>query len=85
MKLPFVGYTAIAATFTTAALVDVQQQSGGNSSNPLITRNPPEQVDISLNLTSGPYDNDFYRSNLTTARQLDQGYAEPFPCCSSCG
>ncbi|SPO19869.1 uncharacterized protein UTRI_10007 [Ustilago trichophora] len=70
MKLRLVGHTAVAATFATAALVSAQQQSGGISSNPLITRNPPEQVDISLNLTSGPYDNYFYRSNLTTAQVL---------------
>lgn len=44
--------------------------SSSAPSNPLITRNPPEQVDLSLNLTSGPYDNYFYRSNLTAAQVL---------------
>ncbi|SJX60258.1 uncharacterized protein SRS1_11572 [Sporisorium reilianum f. sp. reilianum] len=69
MKIPLVGPLALAiAAATAAGLVNGQQQN--TTSNPLITRNPPEQVDISLNLTSGPYDNYLFRSNLTAAQVL---------------
>ncbi|EST09848.1 hypothetical protein PSEUBRA_000239 [Kalmanozyma brasiliensis GHG001] len=71
MRLPLLGHTALAASVA-AVLVNGQQQTGNtsNSTNPLVTRFPEEQIDVQLNLTSGPYDNYFLRSNGTSAQVL---------------
>ncbi|KAJ1030423.1 hypothetical protein NDA16_001332 [Ustilago loliicola] len=70
MRIHRNGNKVLATTVAAAALVRAQQQTNGSTSNPLITRNPPEQIDVQLNLTSGPYDNYIYRSNLTAAQVL---------------
>ncbi|GAC97806.1 glycogen debranching enzyme [Pseudozyma hubeiensis SY62] len=69
MKHTLLSLKALVATVAASVFVNAQQQNA-SSSNPLITRNPPEQVDVSLNLTSGPYDNYLFRSNLTAAQVL---------------
>lgn len=70
MRIRRNGNKVLATTVAAAVLVSAQQQTNDNASNPLITRNPPEQIDVQLSLTSGPYDNYIYRSNLTAAQVL---------------
>lgn len=69
MKIPVVGPLALTLV-SAAAFGFVNGQQQNNTSNPLVTRNPPEEIDVSLNLTSGPYDNYLCRSNLTAAQVL---------------
>lgn len=72
MRHARMGFNALVAVVVVAAsaFVSGQQQNASSTTNPLITRNPPEQIDVSLNLTSGPYNNYFFRSNLTAAQVL---------------
>lgn len=56
------------STSSTSSASSTASASPGN--NPLITRSPPEEIDLQLNLTSGPYDNYLIRSNLTAAQVL---------------
>lgn len=56
------------ATSATSSASSTASATAGN--NPLITSSPPEEIDLQLNLTSGPYDNYLIRSNLTAAQVL---------------
>lgn len=58
------------STTTSSTSSAASSASASPGSNPLITTFPAEQIDLQLNLTSGPYDNYFIRSNLTAAQVL---------------